>query len=103
MGKQKWDRIGTNVRGDWQLRAEYCHPKVCAYVVRVGYRGRSARYRVEIVGPLATVVLVFKSGKERWWTLGTAKRRAESVADYASWLVKHGIVEGEEDKCGKQS
>jgi len=47
------------------------------------------------MGPLATVVLVYKHGRERYWTLGTAKRKGEWVADYTTWLVMNGIIEEE--------
>ena len=97
MAKQKWDRVGCAGRGDWQLRAEHCHPDVFVYVEHIGYGGRAqtGRYRVRIVGPLATAVLVYKHGRECYWTLNTAKRKAEWVADYTTWLVMNGVVEGE--------
>ena len=104
MGVQKWDKIGSGTsctwRGtvpDWQLRVEFCHPDVCAYVEHMGHGGRSRtpRYRVRIVGPLMTGVLVFKSGKECRWTLSTAKRKAEMVADYPAWLIRNGFIQEE--------
>jgi len=97
MGKQKWDRIGSDSRGDWRLRDEHCHPDVSVRVEYVKQGGRSwtPRYRIRITGPLASVVLVYKHGRERYWTLNTAKRKAEWVADYTTWLVMNGVVEGE--------
>jgi len=99
MGRQKWDRVGCGDRGDWQLRAEYCHPDVFVYAERMGYGGRkhTPRYRVKIVGPLAIVVLAYKHGRERYWTLGTAKRKGEWVADYTTWLAMHGVIEEEDN------
>lgn len=104
MAKQKWDRT-EKLKGwgrclpDWRLRAEFCHPQVFVYAEHTGYSGRkhTPRYRVRVVGPLAAVVLVYKSGLECWWTLDTAKRKAESVAYYTAWLEKYGVIEGEED------
>lgn len=104
MAKQKWNRIGSESRGDWVLRPAFRHPVVSVRVEYVGMGGRrwTRRYRVRIIGPIQAVVMVFKSGKECQWTVGTAKRKAESVANDTAWLVRAGVIP-REDQCSRQS
>lgn len=100
MGKQKWNRIGSESRGDWVLRPAYRHPAVSVRVECVGRGGRrrTRRYRVRIIGPIQAVVLVYMDGRECHWTVGTAKRKAEGVADCTTWLEEAGVIpKGETD------
>ena len=94
MAPRKWDRIGSKSRGDWSLRAKYRHPLVSVRVECVGRGGRRRhrRYRVRIIGPLQAVVLTYLDGRECQWSVGTAKRKAEGVANCTPWLEEYGVI-----------
>jgi len=99
MGKRKWDRIGSDSRGGWRLRRKYCHPEVVVYVDYAGRSGRKnlPRYRVRVMGLDTAIVLAYSNGTERRWSLGTAKRKGEWIANHIFWLEAYKVIKGEED------
>jgi len=99
MSAQKWFRvegIRSARENDYVLCSEYHHPEIRVYVEFIEYRGRQGqktpRYRVVIEGNGQRIALAYRSGKQRLYTLGTAKRKAEFVAQYENWLLEHGLI-----------
>lgn len=99
---QKWDKHGEKA---YQLRPEFCHSGIIVRVLQNRYN--SKKWKVVLNDTARTRSVHepnYKNGREREWSLATAKERAEYFSRDHRYLKACGVevAEIEEEEYARE-